>query len=308
VYALEPPADKMESDKTYYAVAPYADKLWFSGKIMAFSLISFVIIQWPAMQFSKDHKIVHVPNESVWSLLAMVVTIFLFIANLYLQYKVTQEVDSTPSAYAQHLAQKKDNQAATKGLLKNYYSELHKLATDVVKLNSGKSDDDWREGNPGEYAEIIRSNGAFSSWDSSGGKKLWVEFKEAAGADEKLDEDELRIFLVDKAGVSSAETKDLAAVMSRYDNGDRETNSGISYWEFLGLCIDLGAKYQSQKNPVNPFPWLKPSGGLQTDRNPFLPDDWKPEEGTTISDCFKLMAMGTFLVLVFSDPMVDCLR
>ena len=241
----------------------------------------------------------------MWSLLAMVVTIFLFIANLYLQYKVTQEEDKTPSAYAQHLAEKKDNQAATEGLLKNYYSELHKLATDVVKLNSGKSDDDWREGNPGEYAEIIRSKGAFSSWDSSGGKKLWVEFKKAAGADEKLDEDELRIFLVDKAGVSSAETKDLAAVMSRYDNGDRETNSGISYWEFLGLCIDLGAKYQSDKNPVNPFPWLVLK---KTDRNPFLPDDWKPEEGTTISDCFKLMAMGTFFVLVFSDPMVDCLR
>ena len=31
-------------------------------------------------------------------------------------------------------------------------------------------------------------------------------------------------------------------------------------------------------------------------------------EGTTINDCFKLMAMGTFLVLVFSDPMVGCLR
>jgi Ca2+/Na+ antiporter len=244
VYALEPPADKMEAGKKYYAVAPYADKLWFSGKIMAASLISFVIIQWPAIQFSKNHKIVGVSNEPVWSLLALVVTIFLFIANLYLQYKVTQEEDKTPSAYAQHLAEKKDNQAATEGLLKNYYSELRKLATDVVKLNSGKSDDDWREGNPGDgnYPEIIRSKGAFCGWDSSGGKKLWVEFKEAAGADEKLDEDELRLFLVDKAGVSAAETKNLAAVMNRYDKGDRLTQSGISYWEFLGLCI--GASLQ----------------------------------------------------------------
>ena len=149
----------------------------------------------------------------------MVVTILLFVANLYLQYQVTQKVDANPSAYAQRQAQKKNKQAATQGLLKMSYSGLHKLATEVVELNSGKPDDDWREGNPDEP----RYKGAFSSWDLSGGKQLWVEFKEAAGDDWKLDQDELRLFLVDKVGVSAAETKDLTAVMSRYDKGDRVT-------------------------------------------------------------------------------------
>eukprot|EP01051_Picozoa_sp_SAG22_P004703 SAG22_NODE_259_length_13477_cov_10.020407_13_plen_496_part_00 len=244
-----------------HGVAPDADKLWKSAMIMALTLVSYVIIQFPAMPFSDDKTVVDISTESSWSAVGMVTTLLLLVANLAFQYFDKDE----ETIWNQRLAAWKKEVAGELGITFLFGEAAWSLGQAVLEESenwetpAGEPDNWWmndrpfikkdggggtKEANPEwehRYKGVIRAHqDAFDN--------LMATFqKYDTDYNGDISEDEL--FALVQVDCGKQNKSHLAELFrpGRKDNAMhdydlykvKDDKPKLTFWEFVALIIDL---------------------------------------------------------------------
>ena len=192
---------------------------------MAITLVSYVIIQFPAMQdgLYKTTVVKPVPNEETWSLVALVVTVVLFVGNLWFQYREGLSDDDTMAAIK--TADRKKKLAGEIGFTEVFYDDLVALATKAQDMDAelSKVSKSWRNEHPVPPEDVSRFSPITSSKEFRGVGQSLLEMFERYDKDHSggIDEAEMAHLLTKDMGetILAADGKlvDLGPIFQKYN-------------------------------------------------------------------------------------------
>lgn len=280
------------------------DEIKHGSKIMILTTIPYFLIQIPCSFLEGEGKTgsAIASGEKYWALVALVICVTSFVAYLHMHIKASKDDE-----------QKLRRMEVMKDLLKKGKISLGGAFHGIVEVfddNHTNSDGyqtiETTYNEPSEKVlEYLRAilRAPFQKYDVDG--------------DKTLQKREVKVFLADFH--EKVTDEDLDILFARYDT---DGNGAIDFEEFVGACyaiitnsskVDTGSKDQ-----------LSPSG--QAERNfsysaaaNVLEDEEEEEEmphdiaqlpaeqqeAAVKKKAFTMLALGTFLVLLFSDPMVE---
>mmetsp|Transcript_7885 Transcript_7885/g.14858 ORF Transcript_7885/g.14858 Transcript_7885/m.14858 type:complete len:562 (-) Transcript_7885:115-1800(-) len=279
--------------------------------VMLLTTIPYFLIQFPASYLERENSDNIAKGEKLWALLALVVCITGFLGYLFIHFKASREDE-----------QKFRRMEVMKNMLQTGKLSLGGVFYNLVKTYDGKS------------APIETKNGQYQSIDngSSGEPSpqvmeylksvLSVSFqKYDLDGNATLGKNEVRIFLKDFHEDMSEEELDV--LFTKYD---KDHSGSISLDEFVLACYSIVTAAHMVETPeANMAPEeslergvataalgaLESSNGKEEEEE--MPDDiakLSPEkqEAAVKKKAFTMLTFGTFLVLLFSDPMVDVMQ
>ena len=261
------------------------------AKIMLLTLLSYLIIQGPAFFMSGESRAEVAANEKSWALLGLITTLGGFFAYLWYQVK---------SSHAQDVQAKKQ-EAVMKTMLESGQVSLAGAMAGLVYA----SHDPLAGGNEGGYgtnqldqdvkakiSEVVRP--FFRKFDASG--------------DGHLDKGEIKAVFHDLGEEPSPSRLD-----EIFDELDHDKNGTIDFDEFVtGIWSHVHRRSHESEGSRVVGEAIKRSGSHteEDEEEEEVPEDIKdlaPAEQQRVikSRAAKLLVLGTALVVVFSDPMVD---
>eukprot|EP01052_Picozoa_sp_SAG31_P035293 SAG31_NODE_4237_length_3431_cov_9.478992_1_plen_711_part_00 len=359
-------------------VKPDQEKIKNSAIVMVITLISYIVIQMPAMGEATDKTVTKVPGEQTWALVALIITCILFLGNLGYQYVVGK---NDPESIAQlRLASRREKLAGRQGYTAIFGDATIEMAHTLMdhmdkaeNIPSGEQAGWWRAANHTQmefvstfecvclnkrHSETFeRLREMFSAHDT--------EYEtHSDDGDGKLSQNELAFMLSADMGEDKNTNPFFGDKMSTtFAEYDQDSSGFITFWEFVGIFIDLamrdkmfddyiesenlGKPWQPDakdyQNPLHPNRGDKfcailqhtvdkieaerqtdvektkrykdvprtssaedEAGELEDEPTP-APLSRKAQQSEDKHEAFVNMGVGTLLVLLFSDPMVDCL-
>mmetsp|Transcript_2366 Transcript_2366/g.10082 ORF Transcript_2366/g.10082 Transcript_2366/m.10082 type:complete len:532 (-) Transcript_2366:258-1853(-) len=274
-----PKIDGMKSTLFEMGVQPHED-VRVGAQIMMITSLSYLLIQVPA-------SYLHGPTDEVaageqkWALAAMVVCVLAFILYLVYQYHVSQTSDEDAGLFL------KVDAVVVEKIKKGEISLLAVMSSFVKDGPVSESTPLNRTAHYPRLEKILKP--FFVLYDESG--------------DGKIDRRELTLVLRD-LGI----TLNFDEVNDRFDKYDTNSDGHINLQEFVQGMSEL------MDDPAAREAIAKAGSKETTDEEEpeEMPEDFMhlpPEEQQrrVLMRSFYMMGLGTALVLLFSDPMVDVL-
>mmetsp|Transcript_52525 Transcript_52525/g.79714 ORF Transcript_52525/g.79714 Transcript_52525/m.79714 type:complete len:555 (+) Transcript_52525:129-1793(+) len=283
-----------------------SNEVQHGGIVMAFTTIPYFLIQVPA-------SFLHGPTEEVaegehwWSLGAFCVCVFGLVYYMKLQLQFSDEGQDKQKRIQITKKVLRDGKMSLAGALQTAIQQ----AEDGAKVSGG------------EYQSLATE--AFNKPPPSVVSYLKEVLKDAFMAYDKdssgnLEKGELRLFFKDFH--ENIEEKDIDDLLQR---ADTDSDGIISFDEFIGLAYNLiksNDEIKDNNKHIRPST-MDPSqrvavGILDEDGDEDEEQEEMPEEFTDLSPdeqqkaikrrAFRMLALGTVLVIYFSDPMVDVMQ
>lgn len=325
----------------------YQPQIRANAKIMIFTAMTYLVIQIPSF-LADDQKtgdgLKEIERESgkekVWALLGMFICIGEFIAYLYLQYAATLPEESGNSGSTMDLAKERIRSWFT-AVSRAFFDCGFKPVTHRAYQPTNIAQRAVQLGIQGYMAEIKRQ------YALQRGSKAKPEARGLLAGDElKVDpmfRNMLRYFFAEYTKLE-AFGRDKELKMSKkgferflgelhiawpqesvdavYNEVDEDKSGSIDFEEFVTcfkrLAIeDETINKQAAKRSYITVPQTpskeKDEGDEDEDENESVPEEWKDlspaeQQKRILMRSFYQMGLGTLLVLIFSDPMVDVLN
>lgn len=281
--------------------------------VMLLTTIPYFLIQFPASYLEGEHSDNIAKGEKGWALLALIVCVAGFVGYLYIHFKASREDE-----------QKFRRMEVMKNMLQTGQLSLGGIFYDLVKTYDGKA-----------VLSGTKTGGQYQSIDNGSGREPSPQVMEylksvLSSSFQKYDLDnsatlgknEVRIFLKDfREDVSEEE---LDVLFTKYD---KDGSGGISLDEFVLACYSIVTAAHMEPTTSEAMMTREESlergvasaaldalqSGSGEEEEEEIPHDiakLSPEkqEAAVKKKAFTMLAFGTFLVLLFSDPMVDVMQ
>jgi len=271
--------------------------------IMVLTTIPYFVIQVPAF-FIKENLAV---GERYWALIGFIICISGFVGYLYVNVKASQE-DEAKYHRTQVMAKLlKSGQMSLAGVFKDVIDTFD--TTGESRTNDENSalvqpNDDEPSANLKEYlCSVLRPS--FNKYDVDGNGTL--------------QRSEIKKFLTDFH--ESATDDEVKTLFIKYD---KDNNGDVDFDEFCSGCYSFLMAARRDEHDIIPTPSDKCESGLaKTAVLTVLSDGGEEEEDipegiaqlpadqqqyAIKKMAFSMLALGTFLVLMFADPMVDVMQ
>jgi Ca2+/Na+ antiporter len=279
------------------------------AKMMLLTTLPYFLIQVPAFFLSGDRETVS-EGEKNWALAGFVICIVFFILYLYTQVKMSNDTSHKLRRMAVIKETLKKGALSLCGALQEEVIILERRET--IRRASMPSDTEnaplTGEGfihqPSAEISEFLKGilGDAFRAYDIDGNGNL--------------NKKEFKIFLTD-----FHESIDPATVDSVFDEIDTDGSGTIEYDEFIAACYTL-IKSNETKKIIEPERQSRRSTEFL--RDTILNNDEEEEEEEEVPEdlnalspkeqqraimrrAFSMLIIGTAIVLIFSDPMVEVL-
>ena len=287
-----------------------SDAITEGAKIMVMTTIPYFLIQLPASYLEEVDPDSISSGEKMWALAGLVVCLVGFVSYLIMQYNISKKGENQVAEMKTLSTMKKvmdSGKFSLSGVLSDMIGtqegEMWALkatqygstteGNEAMKLSINALPDKVR----GQVKELLRSY--FHRYDTSG--------------DGLLDRGEILVALRKDLNETNSTEADISVLFKQYDYDDSGT---LSFDEFCSLVLDI-----VKKDFIAPTEEAAKSGENENDDDE---DDVSeeeedvPEELAHLSPAeqqkaikkraFTMLTIGTVLVLVFSDPMVDVMQ
>lgn len=276
------------------------------AKMMMATTIPYFIIQVPAFFLTGDRETVS-EGEHYWAMAGFILCMFFFALYMYTQVKMSNDTAHKLRRMAVIKESLKKGAMSLSGALEDQVKlmekeELQRVASSCILNECSQLNPVAPNGASDEVVEFLKGilGEAFHGYDQD--------------SDGTLSKKEFSLFLTDFH--EKITPVDLDAVFSQFD---QDGNNTIDYNEFIGACYVIITHEQ------NSTPVTSDSEGSATMVNNIFHDEGGdaeeeeevPEDLTSLSPeaqqraikrrAFFMLFIGTALVLLFSDPMVDVL-
>lgn len=276
-----------------------SEKIQHGGIMMAWTTIPYFLIQLPALFMSGTTAEV-AQGEHWWSLAALIICVSGLVIYMRIQLKFSNEGQDKERRIAIAKKTLQEGKMSLRGVIKSTIKEIERKS---IKRGSIYGATDTASLQP-EITSILKGflREAFVAYDT-----------DHSGT---LERSEIRVFLKDFH--ESIEEDDVTAILNKVDQNNDDV---ISLDEFVTLCYHLivyeddgyekdgmdhvgaGVKHHVFANEEDD----------SEDEVEEIPEDFcdlSPEEQQKAIKlrAFKMLALGTLLVVYFSDPMVDVMQ
>jgi len=278
-----------------------------NAKFMVLTSMIYLVILVPAMMTDKQggHKdeakanlAVEAKFEHVYALAGAILCLLMFLVYLVLQYKDAQKAESPAQANIERRASSIAGNIADYGL--GYFMEEYK---NTVTKGGGLN-------------KSLLENTPLPGYMTS---PLRTLFSKYAGQDGVIDQGEFEDVLRDLHLEPSS-----SWIQTKFKEADQDQSQYIDFNEFLGcfkmLAVDDTWRVKddgaAERRKLVAVKKDTPKGGEAEDDEDEeaeeVPEEWADlspaeQKKKILMRSFWLMGLGTFLVLIFSDPMVDVL-
>lgn len=288
------------------------------AKMMMLTTLPYFLIQIPAFFLSGDRETVS-EGEKYWAMAGFVVCISFFVLYLYTQVKMSNDTIHKMRRIAVIKDTLKKGAVSLRGALREEVINLEKKATkrrasmgtisEGTPLTDGGGVHHHQQPST-EISELLKGilGEAFRAYDIDG--------------DGNLNMKEFKIFLTDFHESINDDT--VTEVFTEFDSDNSGT---IEFDEFIAACYVLITKQSNEKNDVVENSRHAPvhsrrataimSENLLDDEEDDEDEEEVPEDLTALSPedqqraiirrAFSMLIVGTGIVLIFSDPMVEVL-
>jgi len=286
------------------------------AKMMILTTSSYFIIQVPALFLSGDRQEVSA-GEHYWAMAGFILCMFFFILYIYTQVKMSNDTAHKLRRMTVIKESLKKGAISLSGALEdqvkhiekgqNKRSTIHTLVNEGTQLNPDASDSMTPSNEVTKFLKGILGE-AFHGYDQDGNGSLSKK--------------EFSTFLRD-----FHEKIPLAELDTFFSRHDKDKNDTIDYNEFIGACYVIithasGAQDDGDAENLSSLHTSKQatlmassifsSEGEDQEEEEEVPEDLaslSPEEQQRAIKrrAFIMLFIGTGLVLLFSDPMVDVL-
>eukprot|EP00934_Nitzschia_sp_Nitz4_P008172 Nitzschia sp. Nitz4//scaffold7_size249615//189754//191625//NITZ4_001200-RA/size249615-augustus-gene-0.38-mRNA-1//-1//CDS//3329558511//8162//frame0 len=274
-----------------------SDEVKHAGVVMAITTIPYFLIQVPA-------SFIHGPTEEVaegehwWALAAFVVCLSGLFYYMRLQLHFSQEGQDRTKRIAVTKKILQEGKISLSGALKRAVEEAK------VKTNAS-----------GDTYNAIASNDAPPPVVVDYLKELLIDAFKMYDADRSglLDKKELRLFFKDFH--ENIAEKDVEMLLSK---ADKNSDGSISFDEFIGLAYNLIISHDELAANTEPVVGAQMEVAQGIWREDDEEEEEMPEDFTSLSPeeqqkaikfrAFRMLALGTIVVIYFSDPMVDVMQ
>lgn len=285
------------------------DEIKNGSKIMLMTVIPYIIIQGPACFLRKGANVASA--EKYYALLGLIVCLVFFVLYLLMQVKKSKEDE-----------EKFHRMEVVKNLLKSGEVSFRGAFNGIIKTFDTVTESNG-EGYQSVEVSIAESGRPSSAVEEYLSEVLRVPFqKYDKNKNEQLEKIEVRLFLSD---FNEHLTDDeVNALFQKYDT---DGDGSLSYQEFVWACysiltmarqIDTPALISSPSNTLE-SKFAKSAkniasedAGEEEEEEEMSPDiaalPPEEQEAAIKKKAFTMLAIGTFLVLLFSDPMVDVMQ
>lgn len=276
--------------------------------MMMMTTLPYFIIQVPALFLTGDRQTVS-EGEHYWALAGFIVCMIFFFGYLVTQIKMSNDSAHKLRRMAVIKESLKKGAMSLSGALADQVKQIEKEeikrrgSSSILTEESPINGDDMTLTPSGEVAELLKGilGDAFKWYDQDGNGTLSKK--------------EFSLFLTDFH--ESIEQNQLDSVFSQFD---RDGNNTIDYEEFIGACYIIITSHESQAaesttrrasiaTPVVDSIFNNEGDGEEEEEVPEDLTSLSPEEQQRAIKrrAFTMLFIGTALVLLFSDPMVDVL-
>jgi Ca2+/Na+ antiporter len=283
-------------------------KIRHGGVVMALTTIPYFLIQVPASFLHGTTEDI-AKGEHWWSLSALVLCVIGLISYMYMQLKFSDAGQDRDKRIAIAKKTLREGKMSLKGVLKSAIQNMESkrmTRAEHSEYGSMASTKNGSDSPPKEILDVLKEllYDAFCVYD--------------ADKSGKLEKSEIRVFLKDFHEYISDE--EINRIQSKVDMNN---DSLISLDEFVILCyyLIMSDENKEMKNPVinQSFSESVAAHVFSNDDNDEgeevedLPEeftDLSPEEQQTAIKlrAFKILFIGTLMVVYFSDPMVDVMQ
>jgi len=294
-YASKPKLSEGRSMST--SGVAITDEIKHAAGIMMLTTIPYYLIQIPAF-FIKGTSAEIASGESIYALIAFAICIFGFVSYLKIHVEASKEDE-----------EKFHRMEKIKDLLTSGKVSLCGAMVDVVETYQS-------EGSTGGYEAIPDDNSKVNEYLRS---VLAIPFQKYDKDQSKgLQKAEMGIFLRDfKENLSNDDLDDL---FTKYDKDD---NGIITFDEFIDACHSIiKTACENRTSSVSTMDQVEKNFAIsavekasenEEEEEEEIPDDiahLSPQEQQTAikKKAFTMLSVGTLLVLLFSDPMVDVMQ
>ncbi len=279
-----------------------SEKIRQGGIMMAWTTIPFFLIQVPAL-FMTGTTAEIAQGEHYWSLAALIICVTGLVMYMHIQLKYSNQGQDKDKRIAIAKKTLREGKMSLKGTIKSTIVSIESKSR-TSHINYGATESSKLM--PPEISVVLKDllRDAFIAYDSDGNGYL--------------ERSEIRVFLKDFH--EHIEEQEMNAILKKIDvNNDNL----ISLDEFLVLCYHL-IMFDQHKEETNHADLTKlgqsvsdlvfdVTGDDEEDETEEIPEDFcdlSPEEQQAAIKlrAFKMLAMGTVLVVYFSDPMVDVMQ
>lgn len=280
-----------------------SDKIRDGGIMMAWTTLPFFLIQVPAL-FMKGTTAEIAQGEHYWSLAALIICVAGLVGYMQIQLKHSNEGQDKDKRIAIAKKTLQEGKMSLKGTIKSTIVSIESKSR-TSHINYGATE--MSKLVPADISTTLKDllRDAFIAYDTDGNGYL--------------EKSEIRVFLKDFH--ENADEEEVNAILKRIDvNSDNL----ISLDEFVVLCYHL-IMYDAEKVESKHDGDLTKIGQSvshmvfnvseddEEDEAEEVPEDFcdlTPEEQQAAIKlrAFKMLAMGTVLVVYFSDPMVDVMQ
>jgi len=274
------------------------------GVIMVITTIPYFLIQIPAL-------FLHGPTEEVakgehyWALSGLVVCLVGFLSYLYLQLQISQKGMDRGKRIAVVKKLLQEGRVSLSGALRATVQskEVHPFTDGGQGYEAINKDNKYPDEEVASYLkEVLRE--AFMKYD--------------VNHDGSLDKKEVKTFFRDFHEDIGDDEMD--ALFAEFDTDNDEV---VSFEEFIGACYTFILQHDKSKVDATPGVHREPTDATHSEiAETMFEDDEEaedvPEEFTDLSPdaqqaaiktrAFTMLTIGTFLVILFSDPMVDVMQ
>lgn len=280
------------------------DEVSHAGVVMAFTTIPYFLIQVPA-------AFLHGPTEEIaegehwWALLALFVCLAGLVYYMKLQLRFSQEGQDKEKRIAVTKKILQQGKLSLAGALKNTVEHVQNQA----RRESGQGYDSISPEDPGSYSYPPPAIASYL-------KDVLIDAFKIYDADRSghLEKKELRLFFKDFH--ENIAEEEIDALLSKADS---DSDGNISFDEFIGLAYNLiisqGDVETTKKERVEEVQVEVADGIWREDdeEEEEIPEDFtdlSPEEQQSAIKlrAFRMLAIGTIIVIYFSDPMVDVMQ
>lgn len=302
----QPKLTKSSFTETGVALTPEVNQ---GAKMMMLTTLPYFLIQIPAFFLSGDRETVSA-GEKNWAMAGFVICVAFFVLYLYTQVKMSNDTVHKMRRIAVIKDTLKKGAVSLRGALREEVINLEKKetrrrastssATEDTPLNSGG---DIRQQPPSEeISELLKGilGEAFRAYDVDN--------------DGNLNRKEFKIFLTDFH--ESVSTSTLDEVFADFDSDGSGT---IEYDEFIAACYiiitsnkDDNLKQSRRATAIVGKKILQDDDGNEEEEDEEVPEDLtalspEDQQRAIIRRAFFMLIIGTGIVLIFSDPMVEVL-
>lgn len=276
-----------------------SDKVNSGAKVMMISSISYLLIQVPASFFHGLDSQNFWEKEHIWAIIAFSACVIGFVSYLYLQFAESTEANDIDKSVLMMQKQIDSNSVSLRTCIYDYFKVVETTrdvmgsGTDYDSINQIDSGTDDQQFDP-KASTVLKA-------------LLKVPFdKHDRNKDGNLDKGEIRSILVE---MGERDSKDF--VDSIFENYDSDGDEQMNFTEFVNAAYFLYMKAFREHQTQGGLPGG--NTGENEEEEEEVPEDLldldpEAQQRAIKIRAFIMLAAGTFLVVLFSDPMVDVLK